>query len=709
MDMAGKTKIDDFGEKIGGARKDQWSGGGVRLPDLANFSPEEYVPAAAKDKVWPAPDYEALIEGGMSHNGALSIKLLRDSLPASPPRSRYASTKTRTQPPSEDACREYVQLVGQLADLLRDCTTDEDLRSVMDLAIEATDKVGGYEHIDYYDVSDFSHLCRSIRDGRIAHTSPWFRHRRNNPLWPKKEATWQRMARKRGLHVGEHPKDSGEYCILNWMDRPFSGDYTARYATEEEAAERLRQMMSERTARAKRKEIPASLEGVERIGPEHRQGRDATDTDFLEVFGFRGCEFGNWLNQEERRLSMNYAYDSLLDLAEACALDPRDISLGGTLALAFGARGRGGNAAAHYEPGRDVINLTKPSGAGSLAHEWFHAFDHYINKVVMGYGRSTNWSACDRLASIGSYDLQRATEDRPDAIANLILALHKTTMTLFTRKDPQHIAEKKFMDATKSSIEKCCDNIRGWVHNLVTQVDPALDEAQRTTLKKQLSDSFTSLAMAGVSSMVSYEDHREWIESLRLAIATVKKLPGRNKEGRSRCVEGIRSNVEYCNREVAALKKVESMSRAERTDHFDFTTPSGKTEFHRQSKRLDKSKGKPYFTLPHEMGARAFEIWCGVRLKAAGRRSDYLVAHDKLNEPEAGSKQAATCRYPIGEDRIAICKRMDSAMARAAIAFGHAPNVAVHDNARFVSYSIGNEQKQTEEEEEGVLMAAARP
>ncbi|MGB5835284.1 MAG: LPD1 domain-containing protein, partial [Thiohalocapsa sp.] len=75
--------------------------------------------------------------------------------------------------------------------------------------------------------------------------------------------------------------------------------------------------------------------------------------------------------------------DSLLDLAEILDIPPRAISLNGTLGLAFGARGHGW-AAAHYEPGTVVINLTKTKGAGSLAHEWFHALDNYFSRQRTG-------------------------------------------------------------------------------------------------------------------------------------------------------------------------------------------------------------------------------------------------------------------------------------------------------------------------------------
>jgi len=68
------------------------------------------------------------------------------------------------------------------------------------------------------------------------------------------------------------------------------------------------------------------------------------------------------------------------DLADLLNVPTRALSLAGKLSLAFGARGKG-TAAAHYEPSRVVINLTKTQGAGSLAHEWFHALDNYFGRT----------------------------------------------------------------------------------------------------------------------------------------------------------------------------------------------------------------------------------------------------------------------------------------------------------------------------------------
>ena len=111
-----------------------------------------------------------------------------------------------------------------------------------------------------------------------------------------------------------------------------------------------------------------------RVGVDYRAGIDTTPEAFMETFRPYGVEFGNW--QTDRAACLNQTHDALLDLAGVVGLDAAALTFGGRLALAFGARGHG-KAAAHYEPGRRVINLTKTQGAGCLAHEWFHAWDHH--------------------------------------------------------------------------------------------------------------------------------------------------------------------------------------------------------------------------------------------------------------------------------------------------------------------------------------------
>lgn len=138
--------------------------------------------------------------------------------------------------------------------------------------------------------------------------------------------------------------------------------------------------------------------------------RDVRDHDWLDVFGFRGVQFGNWTNQSYRQLSLNMAFEAFDDLARTLGISRRDVTLGGDLSLAFGARGRAA-AAAHFEPVMNIINLTKKHGAGSLAHEWGHALDCYLADVA-GIER------LDALASSYLFQIRKGKQ-LPEAVLDL--------------------------------------------------------------------------------------------------------------------------------------------------------------------------------------------------------------------------------------------------------------------------------------------------
>jgi hypothetical protein len=112
---------------------------------------------------------------------------------------------------------------------------------------------------------------------------------------------------------------------------------------------------------------------------------DISEADLCTLVPFRGIQYGNWASQAERQEMLNLAYDAMSDLALALGVSTQYLALplgddakGQNLGLALGARGRGGNVAAHYEGSQHVINLTKTKGGGALAHEWMHAYDHKV-------------------------------------------------------------------------------------------------------------------------------------------------------------------------------------------------------------------------------------------------------------------------------------------------------------------------------------------
>jgi N12 class adenine-specific DNA methylase len=127
----------------------------------------------------------------------------------------------------------------------------------------------------------------------------------------------------------------------------------------------------------------------------HRKDNpNPTPKEVLDTFGFRGIEFGEWVNSDVGRRHLNFAFDAYHDLVDTLGIPLKGAALlQGTqedfqkgiikspeLGMAFGSRGFG-NFAAHYESTNHVINMTRDNGDGSLAHEWGHGLDYTIRRM----------------------------------------------------------------------------------------------------------------------------------------------------------------------------------------------------------------------------------------------------------------------------------------------------------------------------------------
>ena len=61
---------EDFGEKIGGAKKDLWKDRGLYADDLEAMNEREAEKFVKKDNVWKKPDYAAMLEDAAFGTGA---------------------------------------------------------------------------------------------------------------------------------------------------------------------------------------------------------------------------------------------------------------------------------------------------------------------------------------------------------------------------------------------------------------------------------------------------------------------------------------------------------------------------------------------------------------------------------------------------------------------------------------------------------------
>ena len=112
------ARIDDVGEKIGGARKDLWRERGLSVNDLSGMSGGEQAQYATKDNVWPKIDYAKRIADGMEPKAAALLKQIRDGI-ASKPRADTAEGR-----------RLYVETLGMLRDMAADARTVDDVKGL---------------------------------------------------------------------------------------------------------------------------------------------------------------------------------------------------------------------------------------------------------------------------------------------------------------------------------------------------------------------------------------------------------------------------------------------------------------------------------------------------------------------------------------------------------------------------------------------------
>lgn len=355
------------------------------VSDLDAMNDREADKFVKKDNIWKKPDYQAMLDGGTPLGVVYFIKKARDALNASPQYTRLdSSPKMRLA-----RQKEYIQTVRELQNALAEVRTVSDAMKAFDRFFVENgyfERVQGWASGSHYRVTE------------KGQKNPTITNKLSQALLVRSEAHFERNftqeAQKQQFGVPKDQKVPRGYTIHfndgkhtysrnnDWKPNTY---YVAKgysilrtnFETREAALQWVQDYAKAHSKSGKMRFTPPQLSHVRRTGPDYRRGVEITGQAYLDTFGFRGGEFGNWMNQNDRQASLNMGFEALKDLAAVLKISDRDISYQGTLAIAFGARGSG-NAAAHYEPLRKVINLTKMHGAGSLAHEWWHGLDDYL-------------------------------------------------------------------------------------------------------------------------------------------------------------------------------------------------------------------------------------------------------------------------------------------------------------------------------------------
>lgn len=451
-----EKKLEDFGEKIGGAAKDKIRRNLLSAEEIAFLDEQELIKKFEKKVLWPKPNFDQLLNEGADIIEVFRMKYVYTLIPryltVDKEAFQYFTHEMRAQ-----YIHEYAGYVNDLKDKLQKSVNDDMVtesnsdsntkftemdkkkifgfmpekkaRSIMKYLTASREQLGqeiikkgfGFDlemkAMQKMAISKYSDSSNKLIDiywgpeGKNLRSTSWLLARAQKYREGYEDQTYVLLDTKsRKVLVKNLP--SKEAAIAIAVDQYLKENSTADKQTG----------IPEKAKKTAWK--PPVLTSVERTGADYRKGKKATENDFLEKLDLRAGEFGNSLPNIERQFHMDMCFDSLMDLSRILKIEPTDIGLGGRLAIAFASRGRG-RAAAHYEPYRRVINLTRKHGPGSLGHEWAHALDDLIGE------------SCGIVSPDGSNSFMSSNQDH----ANLPDSFRRVMDAIIYDPDTGHITK----------------------------------------------------------------------------------------------------------------------------------------------------------------------------------------------------------------------------------------------------------------------------
>ena len=582
-------------------KKDLWKDRGLYADDLEAMNEREAEKFVKKDNVWKKPDYAAMLEEGIPLGVVYFIKKARDGLNASPQYYRTDDT------PEKQTARqkEYIKTVRELQTVLSDVRTVEDAMRAYDCFFVDNgylEKVQGWGSGIHYRATkkgqDNPVITNKLSNTMLIRSAEYFE--RNFTQKAKKEqfcvSKEQKIPKGYAIHFndGKHTYSKNE----DWKPGTYyvTKGYSilrTNFETKEAALKWVQELAKGRNKNGKIRFVPPQLAHVKRTGPDYRNGVEITGQHYLDTFGFRGGEFGNWMNQNDRQTSLNMGFEALKDLASALKISDKDIAYQGTLAIAFGARGSG-NAAAHYEPLRTVINLTKMHGAGSLAHEWWHGLDDYLGTKMGAKGMLS---------------------EQP----RLYAPFQKLIDTMKYKPETPEQAAKR----TEAQTERTRKNAASWLDSSVLASLKRYGNEEQMETYAVLREAFLSGEPGSVGQISAFKKN-----------VTGRVIPKSERE-----------RLEIFERMLSRMQAQEA-PQIGRTE----------TDFYRNSVRMGKEceKDGGYWDSNVEMTARAFACYIKDKLPYT---SDYLAGHADcaltLVSGKDGEMEVLKA-FPVGEERRAI-------------------------------------------------------
>ncbi len=401
----------DAGKRVHGSRKEQAMYNKlIRSSDLSSIEQDEAtaIELIKKDKVFPKIDPQAERENGTDSGCAFLKTKIRQAFPAKP----HANTK-------EDR-EQYVKMAEAFVGVLQNAITIEHLKELEKVATDGS-IVGKYDFgmifgkalrnlvfaIEGYRTTNAvketcmkAHQYSGITKEQAAPHAKRLKEYADNQVKRQQDCIDSAKQIFSPADMKRHRKESltfrgGMLSSIQTVEdyvryvtqvcTRFINDVEKKYNEQKEyfpyrefepdwswADKKSKSSSTTKSDKPKIENKPLAY--IKRTGGLYIGEVD--ENTVINQLQFKSLTLGNYVKDDEAKEHIRHFVSAITDLCEIIDLD---LSVNEYLAIAFGAYGRGGKAMATYYPTRQLINLTKKRGDGSVAHEWGHYLDHLLN------------------------------------------------------------------------------------------------------------------------------------------------------------------------------------------------------------------------------------------------------------------------------------------------------------------------------------------
>lgn len=385
----------DYGRFIAMARKDLYNYGKLDINTFNELSEQEKIEQVSKKSIWHILDKEYFKNNGFSPFGFHLVKALRDSLPTKPNNHIKLSNNIRTSVKLTNLL--YIIACNEIKDFCHYTKfnfDDKIKRSEFATFIENNTRL-----LD----SDFSEYCQEA----LINTFP------DNKEEIKKidkemilQALWEQIPAIKSLigydgkilyKAQKQLKKQPTWDDIIQLKVEKDDDFS--YIDNIDNLEDMFNLITKTKIRTSHNNMSvvkvdsvlshSHLDSVVRNGYDYIDGDKITANTLDKTFGIDAMQWGNWINESnERQNLLNLVYESFTDLAATFNIARDSIGLevnNRGLGFGIGSQGISGSRA-HYQTGQKFLHMNRKNSAGSLAHEWFHAYDHYLYEKAIADG-----------------------------------------------------------------------------------------------------------------------------------------------------------------------------------------------------------------------------------------------------------------------------------------------------------------------------------